>query len=286
MTNGPPQVFDRKALALHRERARRLGGDAFLAREAAMGLAQRLGAVQRTFQNAYALDTLDAAMTVLRDRARNWTYATAGEREALPPIHGGQDLVVSVLSLHEINDLPGVLIQARRALKPDGLFLAALFGGETLNELRQSLAAAEIDISGGVSPRVAPLGDVRELGGLLQRAAFALPVADVERTVVRYRDFSALVRDLRAMGETNALAERNRKPVSRALLAATAAHYAANFSDADGRLRATFDIVYLTGWAPHESQQKPLQPGSAKARLADALGTNERSAGERTPRER
>jgi hypothetical protein len=164
------------------------------------------------------------------------------------------------------------------------LFIGALFGGETLTELRQSLAAAEIEIMGGVSPRVAPFADVRDLGGLLQRAGFALPVADVERTVARYSDFMALVRDLRALGETNALVERSRRPMRRDMLAAAARHYAERFADPDGKLRATFDIVYLTGWAPHESQPKPLAPGSAKARLADALGTEELRSGEAPPK--
>ena len=154
--------------------------------------------------------------------------------------------------------------------------MAALFGGATLFELRESLAAAELETTGGVSPRIYPFADVRDLGGLLQRAGFALPVADVERTTVRYREFSSLVRDLRALGETNALTERSLKPLSRETLAATLVHYAAHHSDPDGRLRATFEIVYLTGWAPHESQQQPLKPGSAKARLADALGTTEK----------
>ncbi|MEI9993596.1 MAG: methyltransferase domain-containing protein [Rhizomicrobium sp.] len=247
-----PRIFDSKALALHRERARRIGGDAFLLREAEAGLAERLGGVLRGF----------AARTELAlDGAENFAAAP----ESL-------DLVTSALALHAVNDLPGVLVQVRRALRPDGLFLGALFGGETLTELRQSLAAAEIAVLGGVSPRVAPFADVRELGGLLQRAGFALPVADVERTVVRYRDFGGLVRDLRAMGETNALVERSRKPMPRALLAAAWAHYAEHFTDPDGRLRATFEIVYLTGWAPHASQQTPLKPGSATARLADVLG--------------
>ncbi len=257
MSQGPPRIFDNHALLLHRERARRIAGDAFLAREAADGIAERLGAVQRDF-----IQILDV------DRNLGTDERLAAQPESF-------DLATSVLALHAVNDLPGVLAQARRALKPDGLFLAALVGGDTLTELRQSLAAAEIAVTGGVSPRVSPFGDVRDLGGLLQRAGFALPVADVERTVVRYGDFASLVRDLRAMGETNALAERSRKPMSRTMLAAAMAHYAANFSDPDGKLRATFDIVYLTGWSPHESQQQPLKPGSARARLAEALGTSE-----------
>lgn len=280
MSDGPPRIFDRKALMLHRERARRIGGDTFLVREAAIGLADRLAAVKRTFYDGYVIDTLDPAMQVLEDVSKNWSYATLGTTERLPLHDERFDLAISVLSLHSANDLPGVLVQTRRILKPDGLFLAALFGGETLTELRQSLGAAEIEVTGGISPRVAPFGDVRDLGGLLQRAGFALPVADVERTVVRYSNLAALIRDLRAMGETNALVERSRKPMPRALWAAAAAHYAENFADPDGKLRATFDIVYLTGWAPHESQQQPLKPGSAKTRLAEALGTEERSTGD------
>ena len=191
------------------------------------------------------------------------------------------DLAVSVLSLHAVNDLPGALIQIRRTLKPDGLFVAALFAGDTLNELRVSFAAGEEEISGGVSPRVSPFADVRDLGGLLQRAGFNLPVADTERTIVRYRQFQTLVDDLRATGETNVLTNRARKPMRRDVLAASMQHYAREHTETDGRLRATFDIAYLTGWAPHESQQKPLRPGSAKTRLADALGTQEIKAGDK-----
>jgi SAM-dependent methyltransferase len=253
-----PRIFDRKALALHRGRAVRKGGDGFLRREVREGIEERLLAVQRRFTAPLDLDTaLDA-------------------EERLGRAEASADLITSVLTLHAVNDLPGVLAQTRRTLKPDGLFLAALFGGETLTELRQSLAAAEIEVLGGVSPRVAPFADVRDLGGLLQRAGFALPVADVERTVVRYRDPLQLFADLRAMGETNALTERSRKPMRRAMLAKAIEHYAEHFAGPDGKLRATFDVVYLTGWAPHESQQKPLKPGSATARLADALGTRER----------
>jgi hypothetical protein len=160
------------------------------------------------------------------------------------------------------------------------LFVAALFAGETLRELRESLAAGELETLGGISPRVAPFADVRQLGGLLQRAGFALPVADVERTVVRYREFNTLVSDLRSVGETNALHERSRKPLHRKTLAATLSHYANHHADSDRRLRATFEIAYLTGWSPHESQQQPLKPGSAVTRLADALNPTEQSGGE------
>ena len=194
-----------------------------------------------------------------------------GDLERLPLAAGSADLVVSLLALHHVNDLPGAMIQIRRALRPDGLFVAALAGGDTLSELRQSLTVAESEISGGISPRVAPFADARALGGLLQRAGFALPVVDVDTLVVRYADILALMRDLRAFGAANALVERSRKPLRRAVLARAAAVYAERFADADGRLRATFETVWLTGWAPHESQPKPLQPGSATARLADAL---------------
>jgi hypothetical protein len=159
-----------------------------------------------------------------------------------------------------------------------------MLGGDTLTELRQSFAAAEAEIEGGISPRVAPFVDVREMGALLQRAGFALPVTDVDRLTVRYPSAFALMQDLRRMGATNILAERRRRPLRRATLLRMAELYAQTFADPDGRLRATFDIVWLSGWAPHASQQQPLRPGSAAARLADALGVAERSAGEKAGR--
>jgi SAM-dependent methyltransferase len=280
MNGGPPLLFDRTALLLHRERAARMTGEAFLQEEAVDGLTERLAAVDRQFRRG-----LDIEGRANLGTGANWETAVFGGDDFLAAAPDSFDLVVSALSLHTVNDLPGVLAQVRRALKPDGLLLAALFGGETLFELRDSLTAAETETMGGISPRVAPFADLRDLGGLLQRAGFALPVADVERTTVLYRDFSDLVRDLRRHGETNALVERSRKPLSRATLAAMLAHYQSRHAEADGRLRATFDIVYLTGWAPHESQQKPLKPGSAKTRLADALGTSERSAGDKVRRD-
>ncbi len=213
-------------------------------------------------------------------RLRHRRFVVADE-EALPFAAATFDLVVSALSLQFVNDLPGVLVQIRRVLKPDGLLLAALAGGDTLTELRQSFAAAESEIEGGVSPRVAPFADVRDLGGLLQRAGFALPVTDVDRITVRYDHAFALMHDLRRMGATNALIDRRRTPLKRATLLRMAEIYAERFADADGRLRATFEIVWLLGWAPHPSQQQPLRPGSAQARLADALGTHEISTGEK-----
>jgi SAM-dependent methyltransferase len=206
------------------------------------------------------------------------------DEEVLPFVPGSLDLVVSALSLQFVNDLPGTLIQIRRALKPDGLFLAALIGGESLTELRQAFAAAEAEVEGGVSPRVAPFADLRDLGALLQRAGFALPVADVDRVIVRYASPLDLMQELRRMGAGNVLLERRRVPLKRATLRRMLEVYAERFGGADGRIPATFEIVWLSGWAPHESQQQPLAPGSAKTRLADALRTQEISAGEKTGR--
>lgn len=194
-----------------------------------------------------------------------------GDLERLPAADGRLDLAISLLALQTVNDLPGALLQMRRSLKGDGLLIAAIVGGETLSELRQSLTIAESEILGGASPRVAPFVDVRALGGLAQRAGLALPVVDLDRVVVRYPDMFALFADLRAMGGASALQARSRKPLRRKVLLRAAAVYAERFADPDGRLRATFDLVWLAAWAPHESQPKPLEPGSAKVRLEDAL---------------
>ncbi len=191
------------------------------------------------------------------------------------------DFVASALALHRLNDLPGALIQIRRALRPDGLFLGALFGGETLHELRTCLAEAEAECEGGVSPRVFPFADVRNMGGLMQRAGFALPVVDADRQLVTYETVFGLIRDLRGMGETNVLNARRRKPLRRSTLMRMAEIYTERFSAPDGRITATFQIVYASGWAPHESQQQPLRPGTATQRLADALNTDEIKAGEK-----
>jgi len=212
------------------------------------------------------------------------SYIVAADDETLPFRDGSLDLLVSALSLQFVNDLPGTLIQIRRALKPDGLFLAALLGGETLTELRQSFAEAEAETEGGISPRVAPFPDLRDVGALLQRAGFALPVTDVERVTVRYGTVFSLMQDLRRMGATNPLVERQRTPLKRRTLMRLVEIYDQRFTDPDGRLRATFEIIWLSGWAPDASQQKPLQPGSAKMRLADALGTKELPAGEKSGR--
>lgn len=268
--SGPPQIFDLAAQKARLARAARLQGDGFLHNEALEGVKARLAPVTRPFATALALDGHAAS---LQGSDTKWSSANFDDDGRLDA-GGGYDLAVSVLGLHRLNDLPGALVQIKRALRPDGLFVAALFGGSTLTELRDSFAQGELETTGGISPRVAPMADIRELGGLLQRAGFALPVADVERTTVRYRKFSTLVSDLRAMGESNALAAR--KPfLSRATLAASLAYYRDKHADADGKLLATFDIIYLLGWSPDESQPKPLRPGSAKTRLADALGVKE-----------
>lgn len=255
----PPQIFDRKLYA--QRRARGAGTD-FLVRDVAAHLAERIATVNRPSEHALDLSIRDEAFEELQGSSLNWTKTSLFPRdgyvlvdeEALPFAPQSFDLVTSVLSLHAVNDLPGGLVQIRRALKPDGLFVAALFGGETLRELRHSFAQAESERSGGISPRVAPFADVRDLGALLQRTGFASPVADVERTVVRYRDFSRLVEDLRALGETNALAGRSRKFLRRDVLTAALEHYRNEFAE-NGRLTATFDIVYLTGRAPQDSMR-------------------------------
>ncbi len=246
-----PQIFDRRTYALRRARA---GGTTFLVKDVAAHLAERVGAFARPFAHALDLSSRAEAFAELEPVAAHWTRTAwpgvngiAADEEALPFAPSSFDLVTSVLSLHAVNDLPGALIQIRRSLRPGGLFLAALFGGETLRELREAFAYGEAEITGGVSPRVAPFADVRDLGSLLQRAGFERPVTDVERTTVRYRDFGRLISDLRALGETNALAGRSRTFLRRDVLAAALARYSAANCEPDGRLRATFDIVYLTG---------------------------------------
>jgi SAM-dependent methyltransferase len=235
---------------------------------------ERLHAVMRDFSDAADLWTPGEVLRgTSRERFKALTHLRleGSPDEALPFQPGSLDLVISALALQFVNDLPGVLAQIRRALKPDGLLLAAMIGGDTLTELRQSFAAAEAECEGGVSPRVAPFADLRDIGGLLQRAGFALPVTDVDRVVVRYDSAFALMQDLRRMGATNILLERRRTPTRRATLVRMAQIYSERFADPDGRIRATYDVIWLSGWAPHDSQQKPLKPGSAKASLEEAV---------------
>lgn len=294
----PPLIFDRMLLRARRRRAERLGPETFLIERVAEDLAERLSVVLRRFDLAIDLGTpTDALRRALTGRGLvnrivavdplagfGEGLAVAADEEALPFAGASLDLVVSALALQAVNDLPGTLVQVRRALKPDGLFLAALLGGETLVELREAFAAAESEIEGGVSPRVAPFADLQGLGALLQRVGFALPVVDSDRLIVRYATPYGLMADLRRMGAANALTERRRRPLRRKTLLRMAEIYATRFSDPDGKVRATFEISWLSGWAPDASQQKPLKPGSARIRLADALNTRELPAGEKAGR--
>lgn len=292
----PPRLFDR---TLHRKRLDRaaagFGQADFLHRRAALDLAERLEAIMREFPLAVELSSRGGAFrealaqsdaggrvgTLIETDASAAMLAGRGgvravlDEERLPFAEASLELVVSTLGLHWTNDVVGALIQVRRALKPDGLFLGAFLGGATLTELRQSLMAAEAELLGGAGSRVSPFADTADAASLLQRAGFALPVADVDRVSVSYEHPLRLMADLRRMGETNALAERHPRGLTRALVGRACEIYRQRFAGPDGRVSASFEIVTLTGWAPHEAQQQPLKPGSAKMRLAEALGTVE-----------
>ena len=288
MAPSPIQIFDRALIRRRLSRAAAAGSADFLASYAIADLGERLGVIRREFNAIADIGTpvpelarqlsarFEAAQIVrlspiAEAPAAARALALVGDEEALPLAAERFDLAVSALTLQHVNDLPGALVQIRRALKPDGLFLGCLLGGQSLHELRTALTAAETELFGGVSPRVAPFADVRDMGGLLQRAGFALPVADSEPLTVRYANMFGLMADLRAMGATNPLDARLRRPSTRGFFLRAAQIYSERFADPDGRLRATFELIFLSGWAPHESQQKPLRPGSAKMRLADAL---------------
>ena len=265
-----PILFDRALLKARQERVRKSRPVTFLLDRVAEDFGDRLQAVMREF--ADVADIWTPGGLRLPDRFKSATRIDlASESETLPLQPESLDLAVSALAFQFVNDLPGVLAQIRRALRPDGLLLAAMIGGDTLTELRQSFAAAETECEGGVSPRVAPFADLRDVGALLQRVGLALPVTDVDRIVVRYDSAFALMADLRRMGATNILFERRRKPTRRATMLRMAQFYAERFADSDGRLRATFDVIWLSGWAPHQSQPKPLKPGSAKVNLEEAV---------------
>lgn len=290
------EIFDRKLLARRRKRALdgAVPGADFLLKTVSEDLGDRLAVTRRSFGTALDLGGHCGRLIAVLQNAPNVENALRGDLFLADPnlpapdlvlddtlLPFGQetlDLIVSALSLHHANDLPGALIQIRRALKPDGLFLATLLGADSLHELRDVLMQAELELTGGAAPRVAPFPDTRDLGALLQRAGFNLPVTDVDRLTVRYDTMFDLMRDLRAMGATSVLKERSRSPLPRAVFLRAAELYAENHSDPDGRIRASFNVVSLSGWAPHKSQQKPLRPGSAKQSLAEALGTKERPA--------
>ncbi len=289
----PIRVFDRALLVRRRGRvAPSAASHDFLLRRVADDLAERLAIVRRSFPLAANIGAhhgvvsrairgvagveniidLDATVELLREAPG---LRVVADEEALPFADASLDLAVSGLSLQLVNDLPGALVQIRRALRPDGLLLASLLGGATLRELRESWIAAEAEISGGASPRIAPFADVRDMGALLQRAGFALPVVDSETLTVTYANPLALMQEIKAMGASNMLEARRRTPVTRGLMLRTAEIYAERFAAGDGRVPATFEIITLTAWAPDDSQPKPLRPGSAQTRLADALGVSE-----------
>ena len=303
----PPRIFDRDLLRRRLDRAAPgYAGADFLKRRAAGDIVMRLEAIMRDFPRAVdlgarngafaeALAASDAAprvgLLVEAELSGAMLAGRAGMRivadeERLPFAPASLDLIVSSLSLHWANDVVGALVQARLALKPDGLFIGALFGGATLTELRQALTAAELELTGGAGPRVSPFADPSDAAGLLQRAGFALPVADVDRVRVRYDHPLKLMADLRRMGETSVLAERHPRPLTRKVLARAFEIYQRDFAGPDSRIAATFEILTLTGWSPSEIQQKPLRPGSAKMRLADALGGEEHSVPGTRPQRR
>jgi len=298
MVAADQDIFDRALLVRRRDRvAAGAGRHEFLLVRVADDLIERLGAVQRRFPVAVDLGAYHGllgrrlrqvpgiGMVVHMEAAWRLLAQCEGARvqaseEALPFRDQSLDLVTSGLALHLVNDLPGAFVQIRRALKPDGLFLAALLGGRTLSELRNALLAAEEEVEGGASPRVAPFAELQDFGALLQRAGFALPVVDADTVTVTYPDPLALLRELRAMGATNALKARRKGPLRRATLLRACTLYQERFGLSNGRVPATFEIITLTAWAPHESQQRPLAPGTAKVRLAEALGTVELPTGD------
>ena len=277
----PPDLADRARLRHNRDRARRIGPALFLHEHAAAEIEERLGEVNRRFTAPAIVTGFPEFWSRIRPDARMVEDAATLDLEA-----GAHDLVLHAMTMHWAADPVGQLVQCRRALQPDGLMLAVLVGGRSLQELRAALAAAEAEVCDGLSPRVTPMGELRDMGALLQRAGLALPVADSVPLTASYADLTALMHDLRAMGEGNALADRHRAPAPRALFDVAARHYAARDSGADGRLRATFELVFLTGWAPAPDQPQPLRPGSAAARLADALGSVETPLPDKAPRHR
>ncbi|MBK19221.1 MAG: SAM-dependent methyltransferase [Rhodospirillaceae bacterium] len=287
-------IFDRNAVRRHQARAAASFAEHdFLFREVAERLADRLQDIKRSFDVGISLgargDHLreslmgNDAISVLHEMGSNTGspgIAFIGDEEALPVKPNSADLIVSNLALHWTNDVPGTLIQCRQALKPDGLFMAAILGGETLTELRQVLMEVEAEISGGVSPRISPFAELSDAASLLQRAGFNLPVADSDTITVTYSNVFALMHDLRGMGETNAVVTRPKYFSKRQIFLRAAERYSELFAGSDGKIPASFQVLYLTGWAPDASQQKPLRPGTASTRLADALETEEHSAGE------
>ena len=273
MTSNPEPIFDRELYLARLARAKASRPD-ILSQSIAAELTERLEPITRSFARA-CLITPDpepvAAALKATGKVNLIRVLAPASSEDLRFNTGEFDAIFNILDLHLVNDVPGALTQMRSALAADGLFMACLFASQTLTELRQSWLEAEEMVTGGVSPRVAPMIDVRELGGLLQRADLALPVVDLDRTIVRYPDPIALIHEIRSLGLSNVMTGRSRKPVTRNLLGEAISIYQQKFADADGRIRATIELAWATAWSPHDSQQKPLKPGSAKYRLADAL---------------
>ncbi len=297
--NEPHLLFDRRLLRARRDRfAPEIAAHEFLIAHVAREIAERVSLMLRSFPRALDLGAYRGLLgrkVAALPSVGEMIYAESAyelaalcpqpaivcDEDLLPLKEASLNLVVSGLALHRVNDLPGALIQIRRALAPDGLFMAGVLGARSLIELRQSLIEAEVETEGGASPRVSPFGDVRDYGGLLQRAGFALPVTDAEVLNLPYPSPRELMREIRVLGGGNVLAERSKAPLSRRTLARAEALYRERYPSKNGGISATFEIVYLTGWAPDPSQQKPLKPGSAAARLADALGTTEQPAGDK-----
>lgn len=289
------ELFDRKALRHARARAAKTSSDhLFLNAWAEKHIAERLMDINRKFDIALQIGMRNDGAALLNTKKIKHLISSetstvssfsspsiVADEEFLPFAHGSLDLITSALNLHSVNDLPGTLLQIRRALKDDGLFISAILGGETLYELREAFTHAEMKLKGGISPRIFPFADKQQMGALLQRAGFALPVIDSEIITVTYDNIFKLMHDLRFMGEGNIIKERSRTNPGKAFFMEAAQYYAENFSEPDGRIKASFEIIFLLGWAPHESQQKPLAPGSADNKLADALKTNEIKTGEK-----
>jgi SAM-dependent methyltransferase len=304
MTIAPPRLFDRDLLRQRRDRhACNLDKYNFLEQRAFDDMCDRVESITRDFDMGLVLGGGPGLADLVRKRpvdskigwigqtdlsenvAQRLNVAAACvDEERLPLAEQSLDLVLAPLNLHWSNDLPGTLVQINHALKPDGFFATAVLGGATLTELRQCLMAAESELAGGAAARVSPFAGTFDMAALLQRAGFALPVADVDRVTVRYDNAFALMADLRGMGETSVLTDRPRTPATKQLFVRMAEIYAERFSDTDGRIRATFEIVHAAGWAPHPDQPKPKRPGSATHRLADALGVKEQSLGEKAGR--
>lgn len=291
--------FNRKLVRHYRaRRAKAIGNYDFLINWTAENLIERLDVIKRKFPTVIQLgcrhdpridkaliEAAECKTLVNCDLNREIVGRHTGlpvvcDEEAFPFRQAAADMVMSSFNLHSVNDLPGALIQIRRTLKPDGLFLGAFPGGKTLHELRQSLMQAELKVTGGASPRVFPFAEKQQVGALMQRAGFALPVVDSETVTVSYKSLRALLDDIRGMGESNSLAGRPGLPVKKAVWEEAETIYHREFGDGEGRIEASFEIVFVIGWAPHETQQKPLRPGSAKIRLADALETDEKGTGE------